>query len=583
MTSHLRFIRFSYPRCAVWLLAALVTSAAGPISLAQESGAADPRPRPTKEQKVQQVTDYLVREYVKRTKDRDWITRSVAVISLAQFPTEAATTALVERVHQETHTIGRLVAWQALMARASILTEPQFTAWRTATTKMVKDGLFHGDLRIGLLEMLSSMPLTVDNRKYAQSVFIQTNSLDSSDVPTLVALGKAVERWGDADLVEDLMAAVPNKDHGIRAKLVLKVAGFGPALGAEASEFQAWWKDNKAAFTKNKPGPNAWKKLKPQYIAAPTDLATMDPDAKQWHQQLELTAIGLRDFDFAISIDCSRSMGGELARLKRDMQVMYAAFAMVALEPRVGITGFAPGGEVKNFPLNGRKSELLAAVQKLDIFGPAGEEEWAGGLEQCIKGSDWHTTTDKTKSRRVIAIISDEPITPAQHDKLVPIVKKAAADGFRIYAVMIFPMTNSPDPLTAKLDRDGSNADDAEVPRRPRPLAGALRPRAGAGRGWASYEELTQMAGGDAIACKVPQGTFGLGTLGTAGPNPRQGAAPSRDAIAPIYPGGGPTVRLLTMVLTDAINPQYAERVEPLVKILVNHSQHAAVHIEEKR
>jgi len=32
-------------------------------------------------------------------------------------------------------------------------------------------------------------------------------------------------------------------------------------------------------------------------------------------------------------------------------------------------------------------------------------------------------------------------------------------------------------------------------------------------------------------------------------------------AIAPIYPGGGPTNSILTLVLTDAIGPNHADRV----------------------
>ncbi len=54
-------------------------------------------------------------------------------------------------------------------------------------------------------------------------------------------------------------------------------------------------------------------------------------------------------------------------------------------------------------------------------------------------------------------------------------------------------------------------------------------------------------------------------------------------AIAPIYPGGGPTNRILTMVLLDAINPAYRERIEPFVHILVAYCQKDAAHLPEKR
>src|ERR1051325_7255762 len=110
----------------------------------------------TREQRVERLFNYLTQEYARQTTSKDWITRSVAVISLAQFPTDDATKTILDRLNKETHSVGRLVAWQAVLARASLLTEPQFKQWQQATAKMIKDDLFHGDLRIALMEMLSS-------------------------------------------------------------------------------------------------------------------------------------------------------------------------------------------------------------------------------------------------------------------------------------------------------------------------------------------------------------------------------------------------------------------------------------------
>jgi len=53
--------------------------------------------------------------------------------------------------------------------------------------------------------------------------------------------------------------------------------------------------------------------------------------------------------------------------------------------------------------------------------------------------------------------------------------------------------------------------------------------------------------------------------------------------LAPLYAGGGPTNLLLTMVLRDAINPQYANRVEPFAKILVAWCQGSAHRLPERR
>lgn len=566
--------------CVAALLAAgaprapAVPAAKGPSAGPAPPPSTAPAARPTREQATARLFDYLTREYVKQLKSRDWLRRSLAVVGLAQFPTGAATDAVLERLANETHPVGRLVAWQATLARADRLTDAQFAAWQRATAKMSADGLFHGDLRVGLLEVLSAIPMTADHRRLVRDLFGKANALDSSDLPTLVALGRALRAWGDAGVVEDVLASVGDANDGVRAKFVLKAAGFAPGLGEPPDKFRDWWKADRDGFTKAKPQPAARRALRPQYVDAPADAGRVDPDDKKWYRQLEMTPPGLRDFDFGIVIDCSRSMGGELARLKRDVQVMYAAFSQISTEPRVGVTAFAPGGEVRNYPLAGRKAELLAAVDKLEIFGPAGEEEWAGGLETAMTGSKWTNAGDKTHVRRVVAIISDEPITLAQHDKLVPLVRRANDEGFRVYAVMIHPLLDPPDPLTTPLDRTGTAA-DADG-------AGDGRP---ARRRWQSYHELTALAGGRALACRVPQGGLGLGTLTTAGrPGPRQPPPPDpATAIAPLYPGGGPTARLLTAVLVDAINPQYADRVAPVVRILVQHSQNAAPHVDERR
>ena len=71
----------------------------------------------------------------------------------------------------------------------------------------------------------------------------------------------------------------------------------------------------------------------------------------KWRHEMELERLQLRSFAFAIALDCSRSMGGELARIKRDMRVMFAAFSKIAREVGVGLTLFAPGGELRHYPL----------------------------------------------------------------------------------------------------------------------------------------------------------------------------------------------------------------------------------------
>jgi hypothetical protein len=527
----------------------------------------------TREQDVDQLFEYLVNEYSKRQlTSKDWITRSVATISIAQIPRANATKTILDRLGKETHPVGRLVAWQAVLSRANLLTESQLAQWQQATAKMMRESLFQGDLRVSLLEMLSSTPITRENRQFVRSLFEKTNSLDATDVPTLVAMGRAIRAWGDADLIENLLAVTSMKDHFVRAKLVLKAAGADLPLDADASAFTKWWKDAKAEFVKKKPAADDWKSLHPQFIDPPVDAKKVDPEEKKWRQQLELGPLGLQDFDFAITIDCSWSMAVELERVRHDLMVMFTAFTEVSKQPRLGITGFAPGGETRTFvKLTGRADELTSGVKALTMFGPTGEEEWAGGIEKTIKSNDWRPAHDR--SRRVIVLITDEPITPAQLEKAQAIAKQAAPQGFRIYAVMVFPLLNEPDPFADPTERRMSFEERLALARR------AQVPGTRAARiveAVKNYQDLCAITGGQAIVAQVPQGLPGLGTLpSTVGPR-RAPVAVDPNSIAPVYPNGGPTAHLLTVVLTDAISFQYSERVGPLVQILTAHSQRVA-------
>lgn len=550
------------------------------------SGASPPVRALTREELIARQFETMANQHIVHLKSPDWITRSVAVISLSRLPTQKATEAILQQLEGEDKPVGQLVAWQAMLGRARLLTEEQHRAWMTATWKMIRKDLFHGDLRIGLLEMLSASPAGRDARDWFKGLFDRTSSLDSSDIPTLIAMGRALRAWGDKSLVEQTMGALSDPNTAVRAELILQAAGAGAAWNQTPQArraYEDWWKAHKDTFAAVSPAEPAWKELRPQFIAAPVAPASVDPTDPQWRRELELGRLELRQYDFAIAIDCSRSMRPEIERLKRDLRVMFSAFTMIAREPRVGVTLFAPGQIVKPLPLTGDLGTLMNFVNGAGILGPAGEEEWAGALAQTITGSPW--APPGRYSRRVIVLISDEPITAPQFAAAKPLAEAAGKAGFRIYGVMISSLGNTPNnPLSVPFDRTASAAAGKEGQR-----------HEGGGKGgssWSYYDDIASATDARAIRVAVPQGLFGLGLPPGAeiqDPALTPKRAPKEDkprspvAIAPLYPGGGPTNRILTMVLVDAINPQYADRVEPFVKILVAYCQKAAARVPERR
>jgi len=570
-------------------LAAATRPAAGPP--APQTAPTDAAEEPTRRaRRTQLVLDYLTKLYTRQLASSDWIARAAAVVSLARLPTDRATETLLQHLPGERHKVAQLVAWQALLARAGRLNQDEFAAWETITWQMVRRDLFHGDLRIGLLEMLGSRPITRDSREYFRGLFRKTSSLDSSDVPTLIAMGRTLRAWGDEELVGMLIRAMAKASTAVRAELILQAAGVDmPWCRTPSAQrvYAQWWRENQAGFTGVSVPDGAWRKLQPQFIPSPMDLAAFDAGELRWRREMELGRLRLGSFGLALAVDCSRSMRAEIDRLKRDMRIMFASFELIAREVGVGVTLFAPGGLVRHLPLTGDLRRLMAYVNAADIFGPAGEEEWAGALATSIKASRWPAPGQY--SRRAIVLISDEPITQPQFDRAIKLARSAKEDGFRIYGVMIRSALNVPsNPLSIPFDRTAGRSVFDEDPNTP-----GARARS---RGWAHYGQIARATGGRAIEVDVPQGGLGLGLPPkAAGPGKGKKRKAARKAkrdpdakvdpmaIAPIYPGGGPTSRVLTLVLTDAINPRHADRIEPIVKILVAYCQKAAARVPERR
>ncbi len=574
------------------LLTALAGALRCPI-VAAANGAVGPSGTrgPSRAERLKLAVNHLTGEQIKQLRSSDWISRCVAMVGLSQMPTDEATEALVAQLLRERHPIGQLVAWQAVLARADRLSDKQYASFKGATWRMAKSDVFHGDLRIGLLEVISSAPVTYDGRAVFKKYFARTSSLDSSDIPTLIAMGRALRAWGDRSLAEYVIGMLGSPNTAVRAELVLQAAGASVPWNRTPKAKQAytdWWRKARAKFTARKPGAGAWKKLKPQFIAAPRKMSSFDPDDRTLLQQLELGRLHLNRLDFAIALDCSRSMRAEILRLKRDIRIMFSAFKLIAREVGVGVTLFAPGGMVEHLPLTSSFSRLTAYINAVDIMGPAGEEEWAGALEKAMKGSRWGG--QGKYSRRAIVLISDEPITAAQFARAMPLAQAGAKAGFRIYGVKIRSLTNvANNPLSVPFDRTMGDSVFAG--------GGAGGGRGGRGGGWGHYETLAKATGGRAIDVAVPQGGLGVAhTPAAGGKGGKKGRAKKRGggkkppagntdpmAIAPVYPGGGPTNQVLTLVLTDAIHPLYGDRVEPFVKILVSYCQKAALHTPEKR
>jgi len=596
MTMRMRMI------CVSAALAVLVGTAAAAVGAARPAGKAPAgkaeKPATgtgqpsvkilTHEEKVQRRFETLYKQYNLRLESQDWILRCLAVISMGQLPTEDATRTILTRLLEEPKPVGKLVAWQTMLSRARLLSDEQYKRWEQETWKMIDRDMFQGDLRIGLLEFLSATPIDRRRSAYFIKLFNETNSLDSGDLPTLIAMGRALKAWGDDYLVNHLLGALRVPITAIRAELILQAAEADvpwTRTPRAAQVYADWWKGARDAFTANPPAEHGWKKLKAQFLEPPVDPKSVNLEDRKWFDELELGRLELQNFDFAIAVDVSRSMRPEIERLKRDMAIMVAAFQQVAREPRIGLTLFAPGGIVECLPLTANMSQLGAFLSKADILGPPGAEEWAGALHQTMTRARWVEPGEH--SRRFIVLMSDEPITREQFVNCWTLSKAAGEAQFKIYGVMIkAPRNARRNPLAEPFDRTGGDVPDRPQ-RNPDRKFPDSPPNRGGKSSWAYYDDIADLTDAMAIEVEVPQGGWGLGVLpNLSGLNKNQRSKiknVSPVSLAPLYPGGGPTNLLLTMVLRDAINPQYANRVEPFAKILVAWCQGSARRVPERR
>lgn len=572
-------------------------TATSPALNATQPAATQPASAPAGQHpaRVALLVDHLHRHHLRELRSRDWITRSFAGILLARLPDDAVTATLLNHLQNEQHPVARLVFWQAVLAHAGRLSEEQFSRWQGVTDRMIREDLFSGDLRVGLLEMLSSVPIRPAARAYARRVFATTSSLDSADIGTLLALGQAMARWGDADLVNDMLSSLARPNEAVRAELVLQAAGAPVAWtgghARAASIYREWWRGALAGFVARTPPDGGWKSLAGQFVASPVLRESIDPFAAEWRSRTELTELGLDAIEFVISIDISGSMGDEIDWLRRDIRVFLEALRAVSREPRIGLTSFSgPDTPIQVLSLTPQPARLQKYLDDLQVIG-GGEELWIDSIRESVQRNRFSSV--RGRNRRVIVVISDEPLTHRQLVEGEDFARKLHRDGFRVYFAKVLGARVPANPASVRLDRTGADVSSQRAPltrasiQQPAPAApgaGPIGPRARrspaappaaaalGSESWAYFDQFAEWTGGQGIWVWMLQNNLGLG-----------GPALSPGAVAPRAPGGGLPGRLLPPILTDAIAPSHADAAEPFCRILVSYCQRFARSVPEQR
>lgn len=545
-------------------LGTLVPDKARPEKKSQTKKSSKKGANPQAAARVDLLLNAMEKLYEKRIDSPDWVSRALATTSLARSPREAMLERMLQIVERDKHPVVKLLAWQGVLARAESLSRENHARWLKATMPMAEKGWFNGPLRVTLLEVLATAPATPQARRIYGALFDTANAWEPQDMATLDALAATLAAWKSAPVAEALVKRLGDPNACVRAEYVLRGAGSTAkpvrdllppsAFDSFAKERNhpsstelwsrvqanhvAWLKGVKKEWKKSESPVEGepWRDLKPKYVPAPVELSEIDSSDPEWRQDLELGRVNLTEFEVAFVVDATGSMGEVIEWLKRDVGKMLAAFAVISTRPRLGVTFYRDAGagfDARTFPLSGKAGALLEQMATITAEGGGDiPEAVLAGLGAAIKQNKW-TSKGKADSR-VIVLVGDAPPHAKDVARCVELAARFGRDGWRFHAVKV--KTN-----------DGPQAD-----------LSSFDEIARAGRGQCidvAFPPITRVRFLDERQKEIPVKTMARpeAQLITAGRPPKDHAGEA----------------ILETVLGNAMNPQYRDRMQPMLRTLM--------------
>jgi hypothetical protein len=529
-------IRFAYVLILLFPLA----------SVAQTSApATEPATRPalTHEQQVSQLIDYLNGEYAKLLKSPDWIERSLAAISLARLPGNQATEQLLGLMKNDAVPAVRIVAWQGVLARAKWLNVAQYQTWLDITSGMAHKDLFRGGTRVGLIHMMAQNPPSRAAKLAFVGIFAKTNALEPRDIPVIDALADCLAAWKTPDVAEYLFNRLSNPNDAYRAEYLLHRAGLDTPWAGEHQDLGSvrMWKiavdNDQDAWRHAKPdwkplaasAIEAWKTLDPQYIPRPDLDAPIDPTDEDWRKETELGRAGVKPLDVAFVVDATGSMQPVLDFLKSDMGRIKLALELVANQPRIGVTFYRDFGDsfvTRSTKLTDKLTALDAFMSTIIAHGGGDRPEAVReALNDALKNNPWAWKRD---GRRALVLMTDAPPHRDSQDDCLALAKACKDRDIRLLIMKVRSATEDQEDMRA-------------------------------------LDEIAQAAGTEPMWAPLPDPGR------PRYPQPMLASRETLDAVRVAYAPPADTAdrQILRRLLVDAINPQFADRVEPLVDIML--------------
>jgi hypothetical protein len=496
-----------------------------------------PATTPTARSEQQELVDYLASVYGKLLESHDWMDRGLALVSLSRLPGDGATNTILNSLKTDATPAVRVVAWQCLLARAEFMDESQWKRWRDATGPLVESGAFRGQLRVGLLRMMAAGEPSSRAKRVWLAIFGQTSALDAQDVPVLDELGNCLAAWRSRDVLQFLFETLSSQHDAYRAEYVLHAAGVDAPWAGRRSDvgsqkmwklaiedYARWWQQHRGEWKETKKPPDqAWRTLKPQFVPGVDLEAPIDRYSEKWKKELEIGTPDVRGLEVVFVVDATGSMQWVLDYFKGDVaRILRAASLVSQRPPRIGLTFYRDHGDAfvtRSLRLTEKLTDLQNALSLVDAHGGADPPEAVyEGLREALTKNEWDW---EARTRRAVVLIGDAPPQPPTQSACEDVARQCADKGIALYVVKA-----SEDELP-ELDAIATAARHEVV------AIDAVRP-------WHWPYELPRMNGN------------------------RWYTKLARPATA-----SGPDRKILGGLLGDAINPQFRDRVEPLVAVML--------------
>lgn len=489
--------------------------------------------------KNERLFDFLQKEYgLMLNKQKDRVSRSLLAISISRIPKADVTAKLLEMTRREDPLV-RAVAWECLISRTKMMGADSYRQLMEATAALVDADMLRGQLRVAVLDLLAISQPNKQTKETFARIFAHTDSRMPHDDAVIAAMGRCLAAWKSPDVVEWLIGRTAVVDDAWRADRVLRAAGASvkgednlydqgaqKAMRDMSDRYAAWWQQEKGNWQEVKVSleDSKWKTLPAHFVPAVEDYARVDPDDKKWKKDLELRPPNLKSFDVGFVVDVTGSMDPALAWLHSDVKRLMNCIGLVCLEPRIGITFYRDHGDefvARTTPLTSRVDVLVRALENMTCAGGGDiPEAVLEGLTDSAAKNPW---VAQASGKKVWVLVADAPGHPENQKECEDLVKAAAAKGFHLYAVKLQGPHAAPDQSGLDALAKVGNGVSME----------------------ASGAELM-----NAKARKSPaEMRGGYGGLGSGGE----------------IPVGR---RVLSAMLVDAINPQFADRVEPMSAVL---------------